>query len=245
MPYRRSRPSPRSGPWPPPRPGRSGWAALPPGSRPPRPDSPPRWSRPPPRPAGSGSGRSGPQPSAAARGRRAGSPRSGSCRCRRSPPAPPASGASPGSPWSCTPSRSAPCSGSPAMWDYSPCLRRSKGQTDSGRVRHPLPPAPPVSSSSGWRRCSFPPVRRTPRPAPGQRPPCLRCRRWCSPPGARPAAMRGWRPAQRSSSGPRRSAPASSRPFGSGRRPCTRRGCCPPAAPRRPDSCCPRCPATG
>ena len=212
MPYRRSRPSLRSGPWPLPLPVRSGWAALPPGSRPPRPGSPLRWSRPPLRPAGSDSGRSGPQPSAAARGRRAGSPRSGSCRCRRSLPAPPASGASPGSPWSCTPSRSAPGSGSPAMWGYSPCLRRSKGQTGSGRVHRPSLPAPPVSSSSGWRQCSFPPVRRTPRPAPGQRPPCLRCRRWCSPPGARPAAMRGWRPAQRSSSGPRRSAPVSSRP---------------------------------
>ena len=212
MPYPRSRPSLRSGPWPLPLPVRSGRAALPPGSRPPRPGSPLRWSRPPPRPSAPGSGRSGPQPSAAARGRRAGSPRSGSCRCRRSLPTPPASGASPGSPWSCTPSRSAPGSGSPAMWGYSPCPRRSKGQTGSGRARRPSLPAPPVSSSSGWRQYSFPPARRTPRPAPGQLPPCLRFRRWCSPSGARPAAMRGWRPAQRSSSGPRRSAPGSSRP---------------------------------
>ena len=212
MPYRRSRPSPRSGPWPLPLPVRSGRAALPPGSRPPRPGSPLRWSQPRSRPSVPGSGRSGPQPSAAARGRRAGSPRSGSCRCRRSLPAPPASGASPGSPWSCTPSRSAPGFGSPAMWGYSPCPRRSKDQTGSGRARRPLLPAPPVSSSSGWRQCSFPPARRTPRPAAGQQPPCLRCRRWCSPPGARPAAMQGWRPAQRSSSGPRRFAPVSSRP---------------------------------
>ena len=178
------------------------------------PGSPLRWSRPPPRPSAPGSGRSGPQPSASARGRRAGSPRSGSCRCRRSLPAPPAAGASPEFPWSCTPSRSAPGSGSPARWGYSPCPRRSKGQTGSGRVRRPLPPAPPVSSSSGWRQCSFPPVRRTPRPAPGQLPPCLRCRRRRSSPGAHTASMREWRPARRSSSGPRRSAPVSSRPSG-------------------------------